>query len=122
LHHDEIVRRRRIRNCSVRHTFNLGIYVVSGVRPWKEGSMSNPATHSWQRAYLAAVLETDNDLMPSRIYEALAAIGQRLLSPMEAIEQGIIDDARTGLLTLKAERTLEGTRVIREERLSVETC
>jgi hypothetical protein len=60
--------------------------------------------------------------MPSRIYEALAAIEQGLLSPMEAIEQGIIDDARTGLLTLKAERTLEGTRVIREERLSIETC
>ena len=44
--------------------------------------MSNPQTYSWQQAYLAAVLETDNDLMPFRIYEALAAIEQRLLSPM----------------------------------------
>jgi len=56
---------------------------------------------------LAAVLETDNDLMPSRIYEALAAIEQRLLSSMEAIEQRTIDDAQTGLLTLKAERVVE---------------
>ena len=54
--------------------------------------MSNPEIYSWQ-AYLAAVLETDNDLMPLRIYEALAAIEQRLLSPMEAIEQRTIDDA-----------------------------
>jgi hypothetical protein len=72
--------------------------------------------------YLAAVLETDNNLMPSRIYEALAAIEQRHLSPMEAIEQRTIDDVQTGLLTLKAERTAEGTRVIREERRSEGTC
>ena len=84
--------------------------------------MSNPATYSWQQAYLAAVLETDNDLMSLRIYEALAAIEQRLLSPTEAVEQRVIDDAQTGLLTLKAERVVEGTRVIREGRLSEETC
>jgi hypothetical protein len=84
--------------------------------------MSNPATYSWQQAYLAAVLETDNDLMPLRIYEALAAIEQRLLSPMDAIEQKVVDDAQTGLLTLKAERVAEGTGTIREGRQSEETC
>jgi hypothetical protein len=78
--------------------------------------MSNPATYSWQQAYLAAVLETDNDLMSLRIYEALAAVEQRLLSPMEAIEQRVIDDAQTGLLTLKAERVIEGTTATREGR------
>ena len=84
--------------------------------------MSNPATYSWQQAYLAAVLETDNDLMPLRIYEALAAIEQRLLSPMDAIEQRAVDDAQTGLLTLKAERIAEGKHVIHEGQLSKETC
>jgi hypothetical protein len=84
--------------------------------------LSNPATYSWQQAYLAAVLEADNDLMSLGFYETLAAIEQKLLSPMEAIEQRTIDDAQTGLLTLKAERTVEGTRVIREGRLSEEIC
>jgi 7,8-dihydro-6-hydroxymethylpterin-pyrophosphokinase len=84
--------------------------------------MNNPETYSWQQDYLAAVLETDNDLMPLRIYEALAAIEQRLLSPIEGIEQRTIDEAQTGLLTLKAERVEEGTRIIREGRLSEETC
>jgi hypothetical protein len=97
-------------------TYNLGCL------PWKEGSMSNPATYSWQQAYLAAVLETDNDLMPLRIYEALAAIEQRLLSPMDAFEQKTVDDAQTGLLTLKAERVAERTGAIREGRPSEETC
>jgi 7,8-dihydro-6-hydroxymethylpterin-pyrophosphokinase len=84
--------------------------------------MSNPATYSWQQVYLTAVLETDNDLMPLRIYEALAAIEQRLLSPMDANEQRTIDDAQTGLLTLKAERIAEGKHVIHEGQLSKETC
>ena len=84
--------------------------------------MSNPATYSWQHAYLAAVLETDNDLMPSRIYEALATIDQSLRTPMEAAEQRAIDDAQTALLTLKAERVAEDLGAIREGRLSEETC
>jgi len=84
--------------------------------------MSNPATYSWQQVYLTAVLETDNDLMSLRIYEALAAIEQRLLSPVDAIEQRAVDDAQTGLLTLKAERIAEGKHVIHEGQLSKETC
>ena len=84
--------------------------------------MSNPATYLWQQAYLAAVLETDNDLMPLRIYEALATIDQSLRRTMEAVEQRAIDDAQTGLLTLKAERIAEGKHVIHEGQLSKETC
>jgi len=84
--------------------------------------MSYPETYSWQQAYLAAVLETDSDLMPLQIYEALAAIEQRLLSPMDAIERRAVDDAQTGLLTLKAERIAEGKHVIHEGQLSRETC
>jgi hypothetical protein len=37
----------------------------------------------WIAAYEAAVFETDNALMPGRILEALAAIEQRLLSPID---------------------------------------
>ena len=84
--------------------------------------MSNPATYSWQQVYLTAVLETDNDLMPLRIYEALATIDQSLRRTMEAVEQRAIDDAQTGLLTLKAERIAEGKHVIHEGQLSKETC
>jgi hypothetical protein len=84
--------------------------------------MSNPATYSWQQAYLAAVLETDNDLMPLRIYEALATIDHSLLRPMDTIEQRAVDDAQTGLLTLRAERIAEGKQVIHEGQLSEETC
>jgi hypothetical protein len=84
--------------------------------------MSSPETYPWQQAYLAAVLETDNELMPSRIYEALATIDQSLRRTMEAVEQRAIDDAQTGLLTLKAERIAEGKHVIHEGQLSKETC
>jgi hypothetical protein len=72
-----------------------------------EGSMDIPATYLWQTVYLAAVLETDNPAMPTRIYEALAAIEQRRLSPIEAggIEDRAMEDAQRGLLALKAERT-----------------
>jgi hypothetical protein len=69
--------------------------------------MDIPTTYLWQTVYLAAVLETDNAAMPTRIYEALAAIEQRLLSPIEedGTEYRAIQDAQRGILALKAERT-----------------
>jgi len=69
--------------------------------------MNDPTTYLWQSEYLSAILETDNALMPTRIYDALAAIERRLLSPMETVgvEYRAIQDAQKGLLTLKAERT-----------------
>jgi len=69
--------------------------------------MAIPATYLWQTVYLAAVLETDNAAMPTRIYEALAAIEQRRLSPLDAgdVEDRAMKDAQRGLLALKAERT-----------------
>jgi hypothetical protein len=70
----------------------------------KEDSVNTLATYPWQTAYLSAVLETDNVAMPTRIYEALAAIEQRLLSPIETDEHKAIEDAQQGLLTLRAER------------------
>jgi hypothetical protein len=69
--------------------------------------MNIPATYVWQTVYLAAVLETDNPAMPTRIYEALAAIEQRRLSPIEVGDVGdrAMEDAQIGLLALKAGRT-----------------
>jgi hypothetical protein len=91
--------------------------------------MNDPPTYSWQQPYLSAVLETDNSLMPRRIYEALAALEQRLLSPIEmgGIEYRAIEDAQTGLLTLKAERiaagsVLEGAAITRAGQQSEGTC
>jgi hypothetical protein len=77
--------------------------------------MNDLATYSWLPFYLSAVLETDNSVMPSRIYEALAAIKQRLLSPIESggIEYRAIDDAERGLLTLRAERVGDGSALER---------
>jgi hypothetical protein len=62
--------------------------------------------HPWHAAYQAAILETDNDAMSLRIYEALAAIEQRRLSYLEidAEEDRALEDAERGLLALKAER------------------
>jgi hypothetical protein len=64
--------------------------------------------YTWQAAYKAAILETDNFVMPLRIYEALAAIEQRRLSDLEpgSDEERALEDAERGLLALKAERLL----------------
>jgi hypothetical protein len=85
--------------------------------------MDSP-TYSWQPPYLSAILETDDAAMPTRIYEALAAIEQRLLSPIEAAEYKAIEHAQRGMLTLKAERTgaPQGTSVTRAEQQSKGTC
>jgi hypothetical protein len=68
--------------------------------------MSKPTEYLWQETYMSAVLEIDDVLMPTRIYEALAAIEQRLLSPIEegCDEHKAIENARRALLTLKVER------------------
>jgi hypothetical protein len=62
--------------------------------------------YTWQAAYNAAILETDNAAIPQRIYEALAAIEQRRLSDLEPgnEEDRALENAERGLLALKAER------------------
>jgi hypothetical protein len=62
--------------------------------------------YSWQVAYQAAILETEDAAMSLRIYEALAAIEQRRLSDLEpgSEEDRSLEDAERGLLALKAER------------------
>ena len=62
--------------------------------------------YTWQAAYQAAILETDNAAMSLRIYEALAAIEQRRISYLEpgSEEDRALEDAERGLLAVKAER------------------
>jgi hypothetical protein len=72
--------------------------------PINEDSVVNK--YSWQAAYQAAVLETNNAAMSLKIYEALAAIEQRRLSYLEISDEEnlALERAEQGLLALKAER------------------
>jgi hypothetical protein len=65
--------------------------------------------YPWQAAYNAAILETNESAMPLRVYEALAAIEQRRLSPIEedSAEDRALRAAAMALQTLRAERTGE---------------
>jgi formiminotetrahydrofolate cyclodeaminase len=60
----------------------------------------------WRPAYLAAVCETDDSRMMTRIMEARAAIEQRLLLPIDedSEEYRAIKAARNALDVLKSER------------------
>jgi hypothetical protein len=59
----------------------------------------------WRRAYVAAVREPYGSLMRIRIHEALAAMQQRRLNPIDidGEEDRALRDAETALETLKAE-------------------
>ena len=63
-------------------------------------------TYGWQDAYSAAILETDNAVMPVRILAALSAIDRRLQLPIEpnCEEMRQIERAQIGLQALMSER------------------
>jgi hypothetical protein len=63
-------------------------------------------TYIWQPAYLAAVYETNDEVMMGRILEARAAIEQRLLVPIEedSLEYRELLAAQKALEVLKFER------------------
>jgi hypothetical protein len=63
-------------------------------------------SYVWQAPYFAAVLETDPDKTRVRIYEAVAAIEQRRLSPVEpgSAEERALLETEEALNTLIAER------------------
>jgi hypothetical protein len=69
--------------------------------------MTDPHPRSWQNAYEAAVLETNQALMPEPINEAVKAIHVRSDAPdqIEGSEVRSLADAQMGLHALKAERT-----------------
>jgi hypothetical protein len=83
--------------------------------------MDQPISYLWQDPYISAVLETDDALMPTRTYEALAAIEQRLLSPIEpgCSEHRAIENAQSALLTLKIERAVQKTPTPADGRIGV---
>jgi hypothetical protein len=56
--------------------------------------------------YIGALLETDDSKLAHRIYEALAAIEQRLLSPVESgsDEEKALKTAQKLLAIIKAEK------------------
>ena len=62
--------------------------------------------YNWQHHYLQAVQETDDAKMPYHLMEAIAAIEQRLLSPIEkdSLEYRAIENTRRGIEVLRKER------------------
>jgi hypothetical protein len=69
--------------------------------------MSNPEIYGWQSVYAQAILETDDLLLTERIYEAISAIEQRRLCPVESNsdEDCALNDAEAGIKALITERT-----------------
>jgi hypothetical protein len=66
--------------------------------------MNLPA-YLWVTSHRAAVCETDNALTMTRIYEALSAIEQRRLTPVEPEEERALTAAEEGLQKLITEGT-----------------
>jgi hypothetical protein len=68
--------------------------------------MTNPEIYGWQSVYVRAILETDDLLINERIYEAISALEQRRLSPVESnsYEDRALNDAEVGIKALITER------------------
>jgi hypothetical protein len=62
--------------------------------------------YSWQYDYIGALLETDDSKLAHRVYEALAAIERRLLSPIEhgSDEETALKTAQKLLAIIKTEK------------------
>jgi hypothetical protein len=62
--------------------------------------------YPWQEPYLKAVQETDDAKMPHHLLEAMAAVEQRLLSPIQvnSLEYKAIENTRRGIDVLRQER------------------
>jgi histidine ammonia-lyase len=69
--------------------------------------MNNPEkTYDWQQPYTAAIWETDNLLVEGRIREALSAVEERRLSPLQvgSDEGHALAEADAGIQSLITER------------------
>jgi hypothetical protein len=68
--------------------------------------MTNPEIYGWQSVYVQALLETDDSLMTERIYEAISALEQRRLSPVEnnSDEDCALNKTEAGIKALITER------------------
>jgi hypothetical protein len=69
--------------------------------------MTNPEFYGWQSVCVRAIFEKDDLLITGRIYEAISAIEQRRLSPVErnSDEDCALNDAEVGIKALITERT-----------------
>ncbi|MGA2431117.1 MAG: hypothetical protein ABSH13_21650 [Candidatus Acidiferrum sp.] len=59
--------------------------------------MSKPEPYLWHAAYTYAILETDESKMRSRLFDAIAAIEPRWLTPANGDEELALTDAEAGL-------------------------
>jgi hypothetical protein len=66
--------------------------------------MHSPETYSWQTPYVAAILERDEDQLHTLLYQTIAAIEQRRLSPVNSEEDSALTAAEAGLQILISER------------------
>jgi hypothetical protein len=66
--------------------------------------------YPWQDSYVKAALETDSSQIKLRIYEALSAIEQRRLSPVEpdSNEDRALRSAEDGIHALIADNVARG--------------
>jgi hypothetical protein len=77
----------------------------SAAVPPKRGPVNNPTTYAWEAAYVIAILETDEAKMHCRLYDAIAALEQRRLSPVSDEEEVVLSGAEAGLQLLISEAT-----------------
>jgi hypothetical protein len=68
--------------------------------------MINPEIYGWQTVYVRAILETDDALITERLYDALSALEQRRLGPVESNsdEDCVLNKAEAGIKALITER------------------
>jgi hypothetical protein len=59
--------------------------------------------YSWRECYLHAILESNPDLKVVQVCEAIAAIEQRRLSPVETDEEWELENADEGVKALITE-------------------
>ncbi len=59
----------------------------------------------WEIPYILAILQTDEPSMHNALFEAIAALEQRRLTPMNASEEIALAGAEEGLQLLIEERT-----------------
>jgi hypothetical protein len=61
--------------------------------------------YSWEIPYVLAILETDERTIHAALYDAIAALEQRRLSPVSAAEETALAGAEAGLQMLIGEAT-----------------
>jgi hypothetical protein len=59
----------------------------------------------WEIPYVLAILQTDEPSMHKALFEAIAALEQRRLSPVNAAEENALAGAEAGLQLLIGETT-----------------